>query len=57
MSDLERYRDALDKIARYPRGGVVVKGEASGDRDDMIEIARVALGQRWMQQRRQESRS
>jgi len=35
--------DALFKIATYQRGGVVVTGEASGDRDEMIGLARQAL--------------
>lgn len=34
---------ALVHIARYPRGGMVVHGTLSGDRDDMIEAARQSL--------------
>lgn len=34
----------LRKIAGYARGGVVIKGEISGDRDEMIGIARQTLG-------------
>lgn len=38
-----RMEKALKKIAAYRRGGLVEQGKASGDRDDMIEIARDAL--------------
>ena len=42
-SETEKLVSALKKIAEYPRGGVVNAGECSGDRDDMIEIARKTL--------------
>lgn len=34
---------AILEIAKYQRGGIVVAGEFSGDRDEMIGIARQAL--------------
>jgi len=34
---------ALEKIARYPSGGVIVEGTPEHDRDTMIHIARAAL--------------
>lgn len=37
--------EALTRIARFKRGGLVVFGEHSGDRDTMIGIARVTLDQ------------
>lgn len=42
--ELEDARAALVKIASYSRGGVVVQGEPSGDRDEMIGIAREVVG-------------
>ena len=41
-----RLEGALKQIAAYPRGGLVVGGEVSGDRDEMIEIARASLSDR-----------
>lgn len=43
---------ALVQIASYPHGGVTVQGEASGDRSEMILLARETLdrlGVRWRQ--------
>lgn len=34
---------ALEQIATFPRGGLVETGKPSGDRDEMIGIARQAL--------------
>lgn len=36
---------AVVKIAKYQRGGTVIRGECTGDRDEMIGAARQALVQ------------
>lgn len=37
--------DALTKISKYPRGGIITPGSVAEERDFMIELARVAVRQ------------